>query len=124
MDAGLIGDLAPAIDSKRTIALCERWYHDVFGQRQITEYLGGLEHTADADLVDFMRVHAEQGYTVEVDTAGIGIETSDETVQQGRFACAVGPDYGVYSARLDLEIDFIQCPEATELLVYIFNGKN
>ena len=65
----------------------------------------------------------EQRYAVEINAAGVGIEATDETVQQGRLTRAVRSDDRVHGAGLDLEIDFVQGLEATELFVYVFNGK-
>ena len=75
------GDRLPGIGAEGAVDLCEGWDHDVFMQRQIGEYLRGLEHAGDAGLVDLVRLNAEEGAASEHHRAGIRLQPADETVQ-------------------------------------------
>ncbi len=81
-----------ALDGKLAVALGEPGDRDVLQQRQLREDLRRLEHPGDAPLDDVVGLHPAQLAPVEPDGALVGLDETDEHVQQCGFARAVGPD--------------------------------
>ena len=71
-----------------------------------------------------MRLDSQQRGTVEDDAAGIGLKPADKAVQQCRFSGPVRPDNRVHGSLFDGQVYIVQCTQAPEVFIEVFNFEN
>ena len=116
-----MGHAFNGVHAERSVTPCKAWDQDVLDDREIGEDLGRLKHAADAHLIDFMRLAAQDALTFERDAAGIRCQLADEHVEKGRFARPVRPDDRVAGALFDAEVHIAQGLQPAEALVDVFD---
>ena len=89
---------------------------EVLARRHPHEELDALERAPDAETGALVRGHPGEIAAVERDRAAVGLEQSEQAVEERGLARAVGPDEPDQLPRADFEPHFVERGDAREVL--------